>query len=667
MITTSYALRRRIRAAGVLLLVFGGWCSPSARGASLCVETADPCIVAGSAVPAQVIMDPGDLTITGGQFSLTFDVASFDLISVRAGHACDATSPFQQVLLLNVDKGTGEIFFAVSVLPGDPGATAPEVMACLVFEAKANQSGGDLCVITDTGSSFLVDDAGQAVPLDNSIACPSTGKPFESCTNVEFGATCTCVNGVPDCSPVAAECLQGVCVEMGGARCVAVSAPNGTTCDDGFDCTSDDVCTGGTCLGTGCENPSVCFTSEAGCNVPGGTVVRAVLGAGNVTIAGAQINIEYDPTVMQLLGIAPGQACDPSSPFETELVKELDAKAGSVFYAVGVDFLHGGTGTQGPATLACLTFAPSGSGAHEVCLTEGINPQTTILTNQFGQPVSVFNAIDCPSDQPGTLACMDVTFDPECACVPDTEDCAAFDTECLMGFCDALTHRCRTQPVNNGGACDDGSDCTSADRCIQGQCRGFFCDDPSLCVVGPGCVGPGLVRPVEIRLGEGDPVIVGGQFALSYDPSVLQFVDAVAGADCDITSPFTNALFLSVDENAGEVFFAVSIDPTGHGTNGPAVMACLQFVALVRNPGDICVLEGANPFRTLLVDQDGNSITAFNELDCPADAGPPVVTCDEICTIPTVSHWGLISLAMLLLAGGKILCVAGRSTGRYGA
>jgi len=665
MITKRCPFGRTIRAAACLLQALVSLYSAQAEGASLCIETADPCIVAGSAVPAQVVMDPGDLTITGGQFSLTFDVTSFDLVSVLPGNSCDAASPFQQVLLLNINKGTGEIFFSVSVLPGDPGATAPEVMACLVLQAKPNQAGGDLCVITDTGSSFLVDDAGQLVGLDNSIACPSMGKPFHSCTNVAFGTSCTCANGVPDCSPVEAECFQGVCEETDGARCVAVASPDGTACDDGFDCTSGDVCTGGVCLGAGCGNPSVCLTSETGCNVLGGTVVRAVLGAGNVTIAGAQLNIEFDPTVMELLDIEPGATCDPSSPFETEITKELDAKTGEVFYAVGVDFLHGGVGTQGPATLACLTFAPSGSVAHEICLDEGINPQTTILTDQFGQPVVVFNAIDCPSGQPGALTCANVTFDPECACVPDTEDCSAFDTECLMGFCDGLTNRCRMQPINNGGACDDGSDCTSADRCIQGQCRGFFCEDPSLCVVGPGCVGPGLARPVEIRLGAGDPVIVGGQFAVSYDPSVLQFVDVAAGTDCDFTSPFVDALFLSVDENAGEVFFAVGIDPNGQGTSGPAVMACMQFVALVRNPGDICVLEGANPFRTLLVDENGNSISAFNALDCPADSGPPVVTCDEICTIPTVSHWGLISLAMLLLTAAKILSLAERSVVKY--
>jgi len=298
MITRNHAVRRRFRAAGRLLPAIVFLICARAEAASLCIETADPCIVAGSAVPAQVVLDPGDLTIVGGQFSLTFDVTSFDLLSVLPGSACDAASPFQQVLLLNIDKGTGEVFFAASILAGEPGATTPQVLACLVLQAKPNQAGGDLCLITDTGSSFLVDDAGDAVPLDNSIACPSTGGLFESCTNVAFGTTCSCASGVPDCSPVSDECLEGVCVETGGARCVPVASNDGISCDDGFPCTSGDVCASGVCLGTGCDQPSVCFTSESGCNVPGGTVVRAVLGAGGVIIAGAQLNIEYDLTEM---------------------------------------------------------------------------------------------------------------------------------------------------------------------------------------------------------------------------------------------------------------------------------------------------------------------------------------------------------------------------------
>ncbi len=52
------------------------------------------------------------------------------------------------------------------------------------------------------------------------------------------------------CPPAAGDCEQNKCVnDEGVAKCETTAKPNGDTCSDGTDCTSDDVCTDGACIG----------------------------------------------------------------------------------------------------------------------------------------------------------------------------------------------------------------------------------------------------------------------------------------------------------------------------------------------------------------------------------------------------------------------------------
>lgn len=92
-------------------------------------------------------------------------------------------------------------------------------------------------------------------------------------TNLPNGATCddhnactsddTCHNGlcavstVKDCSHLNTPCSVGACDVTSGA-CVALSIHDGEPCDDGQQCTENDVCGGGTCAGT----PRTCFDNN---------------------------------------------------------------------------------------------------------------------------------------------------------------------------------------------------------------------------------------------------------------------------------------------------------------------------------------------------------------------------------------------------------------------
>ena len=170
-----------------------------------------------------------------------------------------------------------------------------------------------------------------------------------------------------------------------------------------------------------------------------------------------------------------------------------------------------------------------------------------------------------------------------------------------------------------------------------------------------GCVGPGLPNRIRVRLGETDRVVTGGQFSIVYDPIALDLVDISPGAACDHRSPFDLEIFERVDHEIGEAFYAVSLYPGGVGTSGPATMACLTFVALQSNPGEVCLFNGLNPFNTVLVSESGTAVGIYNGEDCPLYGYPPsFISCTEICTIPTMSEWGLVVMTLLLLVTAKI-------------
>ncbi|MHC5111247.1 MAG: cohesin domain-containing protein, partial [Planctomycetota bacterium] len=622
--------------------------------ASLCLEQDNPCVVTDSAVTVRVVLDPGNETINGAQFTLDYDMMAFEFVEIFPGSTCDANSPFAQEIFRLVNENTGEILYAVGPPLGGSGASEPTTVACLVLQARAHQTGGDICINTSQTDSFLADGTGQVVVIDNSQDCPDSGNPPQSCIPIAFGNSCTCEGGAADCSTLTNDCMVGSCEEsVGVAQCQSTPVADGTECNDGFSCTINDNCQGGVCLGEGCEDPSVCLTSDVGCEVAGGVLVRVELGEGSSSIFGAQLVLDFDPTEMELLEVLPGSACDPESPFAIEIEQEIDRDNGRVFYAVGIDFVAGTEGTEGPATLACLAFAPFGNGTRRICLLEGSNPQSTILTNDRGQAVGVFDGLDCPTTVENAITCTEIEFNRDCACTPNTEDCTVFNSDCRQGFCDEESGICKNQVVNNGEPCYDGSDCSMNDMCIQGRCVGFGCDDPSLCVFGPGCVGPGLPQRIEIVLGDGDPILVGGQFNIGYNPDVLQFLSIAPGQSCDPDSPFSTEVFLMVDEELGQVFYAVGIDPNESGSSGPATMACLEFIALKPDAGDVCILSGLNPFRTILSDESGNKIHPFNNNDCPFLGDPQVISCGEVCTVPTVSQWGLVVLALGLLVAGK--------------
>lgn len=134
------------------------------------------------------------------------------------------------------------------------------------------------------------------------------------------------------------------------------------------------------------------------------------------------------------------------------------------------------------------------------------------------------------------------------------------------------------------------------------------------------CHIEGSAVRLAVRLGSGTTRIAGAQMVLQYDPTRFRLVASLPGQSCDPESPFVNVVSRIVDNLAGDLFLAISVNPGGTTTStlGPATLACLVFEAHSDMDGDICLIEGQSPKLTLLADEFGGSIPVDNSVDCPS-------------------------------------------------
>lgn len=252
------------------------------------------------------------------------------------------------------------------------------------------------------------------------------------CTDPDHCEGGVCVGSPRDCSYLSDFCHIGVCDEDVGG-CVASPLPDGTTCDDGLQCTVGDACQTGACVGM----PRDCSAVEDDCN---------------------------DSACDEALGCVPVP------------------KANGLPCQDGRDCTTGDACQDG----ACVGGPPPACDDADSCTLDACDPDVDACVHEALPPIP---GAEGPK---GDATCGD-GIDNDCDGVrdlsdPDCVDCvAAADCDdgnaCTADDCAVGT--CVNTPLD-GVACSDGLQCTSGDVCQGGACVGgspVSCDDGDACTV----------------------------------------------------------------------------------------------------------------------------------------------------------------------------------------
>ena len=239
----------------------------------------------------------------------------------------------------------------------------------------------------------------------------------------------TCV-GAADCASFSDACNTGACIN---GLCGTLPSADGAACDDGKQCTQNDFCQAGKCVGGGLKSCSssnpcmvgVCDLASDTCQeTPGNN--GAFCNIGNSCILTAQC----------ISGV-----CQPSQMVDCSA---LNTTCGDGFCdpAIGCQVIPKNDGTLCNDNLYCTI--------QDTCLA-------------------------------GT-----------CKGVPNP--CGAPNNPCMIGVCNEAQQTCVATPGNNGASCDDGNSCTGGEACSNGKCvggapanNGAACDDQDGCTGGTTC------------------------------------------------------------------------------------------------------------------------------------------------------------------------------------
>ena len=105
---------------------------------------------------------------------------------------------------------------------------------------------------------------------------------------------------------------------------------------------------------------------------------------------------------------------------------------------------------------------------------------------------SIAEGAECDDGDPCTTSST-CSSDGACDADPAEPACAALDTDCQVGVCDAMAEACVAEPRDDGTPCtDDGLTCTT-DRCIDGACVHEAVSDA--CLIGGTCFQPTQTDP----------------------------------------------------------------------------------------------------------------------------------------------------------------------------
>ncbi len=352
---------------------------------------------------------------------------------------------------------------------------------------------------------------------------------------------------------VAFPCHVPVCGE--GGACAWEAEADDAPCDDHNDCTEDDACLDGQCLG----DPVLCAQGASPC-------VVTLCERGKGCTATRNTTAPCDDGDLCTVGdLCDDGACKPGQAVTCDDLNVCTADAceeGACVFAPAPGVCDDGN----PCTLgdACEggTCVPSG-------WTDCAELPDQPCQRKTCEPVTGCGYAALPDGEP----CDDLdlcTLDDACqggACKATFERPCDDDDPCTKNECDGVTG-CTFPPVSENAPCNDGNPCTTSDKCHSGQCQGeakvcydsnpctldlcdpssggcitvsqngLACDDGDPCTVGDACVNSSCASGPPKLCTDGNPCTV-DSCTVSGLEGVCTFGPATTANPCDDGNPCT--------------------------------------------------------------------------------------------------------------------------------
>ena len=243
-----------------------------------------------------------------------------------------------------------------------------------------------------------------------------------------------------DCASFGDACNEGACIN---GVCGKLPTNDLGACDDGINCTENDTCQGGVCVGGTtkfCPSSSTCLVGS--CDVMTDTCVEVPGNDGASCV---------DDDACTLAGTCVGGFCQAGGQVDCSFLDGVCSK-GYCDPAIGCKVMPVNDGTPCDDNLYCTV--------NDTC--------------QSGM----------------------------CSGVPNT--CAPPGDVCKIGTCNEAMKTCVAVPGNDGAACDDGNPCTAGETCGAGNCvggqpanNGMACDDADGCTMGTTCANGLCTNPTS--------------------------------------------------------------------------------------------------------------------------------------------------------------------------
>ncbi|MGM0557096.1 MAG: MopE-related protein [Myxococcota bacterium] len=361
--------------------------------------------------------------------------------------------------------------------PLSDGTTCDDGSFCTVADACSD----GVCGGTARDCSGESDQCNEGVCDENADAC--VPQPIADGTSCDDGQYCTtndtCQQGTctagpaRQCGAAGGSCRTGTCDEANDT-CTGDPVPDGTSCDDGSFCTIDDSCQAGTCSP---GLPRDCSSAGDQCNE--GTCDENLNRCTAQPVAdGTSCD---DNRFCTISDVCTSGSCGGSN---RDCSSETDQCNTGVCNETA-DQCEGrpvSDGTTCDDSLFCTVSdtCTSGTcgGSTRPCGSAGDQCNDGICDESSDACIA--------SPKPDGTTCDDTeycTTNDTCSggtCNGSSRDCSAFDDQCNTGVCDDSIDSCKPVPVTDGTSCDDGLFCTQNDACTSGTCDGTQLDCSSL-------------------------------------------------------------------------------------------------------------------------------------------------------------------------------------------